>query len=282
MQNSTAYPYKPETDDLANHFDLIEARQLEYTKPILIIYNGNSGIKRNIREVIKSELQSANIPFEFYETTGHGDSFKKANTFDIDGYSAVAAVGGDGTLFDVVNGMLTRSDKKKIPSVHIPNGSGNAYAMNFSITSVERALAAIKKGHVVKADSIKVLIDYESEEAVRAAGADIHKHVCYAELVVSIGFMNQAAKMTTPLMKQILGPFAYFLSVYRLIQNPILTKLDIDIDNGRKVYKDYEGSIIGCYNIFHSLGGITYNPVTLCNDGLAELKMMDKPFTSIK
>ena len=37
----------------------------------------------------------------------------------------MVAVGGDGTMHEVVNGMLHRKDKKRLPIAFIPNGSGN-------------------------------------------------------------------------------------------------------------------------------------------------------------
>lgn len=37
----------------------------------------------------------------------------------------LVAAGGDGSYHEVVNGMLARTDKKKIPIGLIPNGSGN-------------------------------------------------------------------------------------------------------------------------------------------------------------
>ena len=44
---------------------------------------------------------------------------------DFSRYSALVAVGGDGTLHEVINGMLMRADKKRLPIAFIPNGSGN-------------------------------------------------------------------------------------------------------------------------------------------------------------
>lgn len=139
--------------------------------------------------MIKQGLDEAKIPYYFYETTGPRDSFVKANTFDVDEYSAVAAVGGDGTIFEVVNGILFREDGQKLPVVHIPNGSGNVYSMNHLITSVESAVEAIKKGHVIKQDLVKCILDFDSEQAVLEAGADPLQHIFYGTSGLGIGFV---------------------------------------------------------------------------------------------
>lgn len=44
---------------------------------------------------------------------------------NLDNYSAIVAVGGDGTFHEVVNGMMYRIDEKRIPIGLIPNGTGN-------------------------------------------------------------------------------------------------------------------------------------------------------------
>ena len=52
-------------------------------------------------------------------------TWELAEELNFDNYSAIVAVGGDGTLHEVVNGMLHRRDKKRLPIAFIPNGSGN-------------------------------------------------------------------------------------------------------------------------------------------------------------
>ena len=46
-------------------------------------------------------------------------------TIPLENYSALVAVGGDGTYHEVVNGMLMRDTPCKVPIAFIPNGSGN-------------------------------------------------------------------------------------------------------------------------------------------------------------
>lgn len=79
------------------------------------------------------------------------------------------AVGGDGTVHEVVNGMLHRADKKKIPMAFIPNGSGNDFCASLNISSIQKALDYIIKGDSIKIDVGKILIDYETEEEIPEA-----------------------------------------------------------------------------------------------------------------
>ena len=78
----------------------------------------------------------------------------------------MVAVGGDGTLHEVINGMLQREDAQKIPISFIPNGSGNDLVGCLGIRNIEQALNWLVKGDVIKMDVNKVLLDYENEEDI--------------------------------------------------------------------------------------------------------------------
>ena len=52
----TTYALDEEVKDLESNFKMIESRKLDFSKPVLIIYNPNSGKRRNFREVIKADL----------------------------------------------------------------------------------------------------------------------------------------------------------------------------------------------------------------------------------
>ena len=56
-------------------------------------------------------LKKQNIPFQLYETElTHGipSAWKYGAELDLDDHSALIAVGGDGTLHEVINGMMFR------------------------------------------------------------------------------------------------------------------------------------------------------------------------------
>lgn len=145
---------------------LLRPFKVHYNKPLAIIVNPNAGRKRDPISIIKLRLDMASIPFEFLLSTRPSMSWEISATIDLDKYSALVAVGGDGTLHDVVNGMLTRADKRRLPIAVIPNGSGNALADAVNAKTIDEALDYIVKGDLIKIDVTKVLLDHEREEDI--------------------------------------------------------------------------------------------------------------------
>jgi sphingosine kinase len=105
-----------------------------------VIYNPNSGKKIDIKTKISKCFAEAKIEVEFYATKGYLDALNHVRTFNIEEYSAIVVSGGDGSIHEVLNGLLRRDDKKKLPLAFIPNGSGNCSAHELSIDSVDEAL----------------------------------------------------------------------------------------------------------------------------------------------
>lgn len=132
----------------------------------MIILNPFSGSKRNLKDIIATELEAHEIKCEFYETTGKDDAKRMAREFEIDGYSALIAVGGDGTIHEVINGLMWRQDGKRIPLGFIPNGTGNDICLDMKILDYQTALKFIVAGDLIKNDLSKVLIDFESEQEI--------------------------------------------------------------------------------------------------------------------
>jgi len=92
---------------------------------VALIYNPNSGKRRDVKTEITKVLSESSIFYQIFETKGPMDGWRIVQNLDLDNYSALIAVGGDGTLHEVLNGLMFRSDKKKLPIALVPNGSGN-------------------------------------------------------------------------------------------------------------------------------------------------------------
>ena len=71
------------------------------------------------------------------------DAWRIVQDMNFEEHSALVAVGGDGTIHEVVNGMMFRKDKKRIPIAMIPNGSGNDTCKSIGINSIDKALLHI-------------------------------------------------------------------------------------------------------------------------------------------
>ena len=139
---------------------MIKPLRVTYTKPLAIIYNPNAGRKHNIKALIIQKLSSAKIPYEILESRRQFDTYKLANQLDINKYSAIVPVGGDGTYHEVINGMLMRKDKQRLPLAFIPNGSANELNHSFGNKDIGIALDFLVKGDTMRMDLFKCIIDH--------------------------------------------------------------------------------------------------------------------------
>ena len=89
------------------------------------------------------------------------DAVNIVKNLDIDSYSAIVSVGGDGTSHEVINGLFMRPDKKKIPLAFLPNGTGNDFCINLALENIDKGLDYIIKGDIIKTDIFRVLLDWQ-------------------------------------------------------------------------------------------------------------------------
>jgi len=149
--------------EFRSKFELIKTRKLDYSKPLCIIYNPNSGTMTNMIPLIEQRLHAENIPFELMSTKKAGDTYEFALDLEINNYSMIIAAGGDGSFHEVVNGMLARPDGLKLPIGMIPNGSGNDTCSSMGVITLDHALDYIVGREVVQVDTVRCLIDHEKE-----------------------------------------------------------------------------------------------------------------------
>lgn len=144
--------------------------------PIIIIYNPASGKNLNLVPLIESRLNKENIPFELKKTEKRNDTYYFAKTLDLSQYSMLVAAGGDGSYHEVVNGMLAREDKLKLPIGMLPNGSGNDTCTSIGVLTLNDALDYIVNGEVIAIDTVRCLIDYDKYEDVPKTDEGLFNH----------------------------------------------------------------------------------------------------------
>lgn len=152
-------------------------------------------------------LDRAKIAYVMYHTKGYLDAFKYIKDLDLQAFSAVIAVGGDGTIHEVVNGMMFRADRSKIPLAFVPNGSGNDTCFSLGMLSVEQALQCIEKGEILKVDLNRVLLDAQTEQD---AAGDISR-LRYSVINSCPGFVARVVHRALN-YKSWAGRFSYLLA----------------------------------------------------------------------
>lgn len=116
-------------------------------KKVAFILNPISGTRRKsaILEYVREALsRNSGYKAEFYRTKSVGDACRAARDFVGKKFDIVVAIGGDGTVNEVAEGLINSNVKLGI----IPVGSGNGLARHLNIPmSYQRAVDAIFEGN---------------------------------------------------------------------------------------------------------------------------------------
>ena len=142
------------------------------------------------------------------------DPFRIVSELEIDNYCALVAVGGDGTFNQMINGMLARPDKKRLPVGLVPTGQSNDFARSIGLSAegTVAAIEAIVKGEAVAVDTIRVLIDHDSESAVPQG----EERMGYCRHMLSNASLSMPARIANGAntWKGCFGTSAFSLSTY--------------------------------------------------------------------
>lgn len=99
-------------------------------KPVLVVYNPTAGRGRVLQywpQVAKA-LHDAGVVFEAAATKGPSDAVRLAEEASKH-HSAIVGVGGDGTIHEIVNGLIRASQEREtLPLGVIPLGNGDDFA----------------------------------------------------------------------------------------------------------------------------------------------------------
>ncbi len=129
---------------------------LEQMEKLLIIVNPISGRGKGIRSMLKIQtyLLERSIPFCIEMTEEPGHAIALASQGVVDGVSKIISAGGDGTLREVVSGIMQHYGKRPLPSLGILTvGRGNDFAFGAGVLNrVDDELAAIVQGNTTPID----------------------------------------------------------------------------------------------------------------------------------
>jgi YegS/Rv2252/BmrU family lipid kinase len=89
-------------------------------------------------------LRSAGLKLEIVETASQGDATRITRDAYARGFRKFLAVGGDGTSYEIVNGLFPANDGAEVPVLgFLPLGTGNSFLRDFTKRGVEGAMEAL-------------------------------------------------------------------------------------------------------------------------------------------
>jgi YegS/Rv2252/BmrU family lipid kinase len=142
-------------------------------------------------------LRRAGLSLDVHRTSRAGDASELARRGWDEGFRRFLSVGGDGTSFEIVNGLFPHVGDERPTLGMLPLGTGNSFLRDFGIKSERDALRALEAGHTRRIDVVK------------ATHADGTLH--YINLL-SVGFSAEAGELTNRRFKAF-GPAGYVAAV---------------------------------------------------------------------
>ena len=215
------------------------------------ILTPSAGGGRSARARAAIEPLLSDTPHEFHETAenGHAKAIARALTEGA-GDADVVAMGGDGTLHEVLNGL---SDPARVRLGLIPCGSGNDFAAAVGLPmDPVKALNVILRGEARYTD----YMECSGVRGINAIGTGI-----------DVDILRRYARM-----KLLKGSAAYLASLILTVATYKARRFD-DVTDGDPVPHD---ALIACAGNGRSIGGgIPICPDAAVDDGLLDVVIID-------
>lgn len=235
-----------------------EGTGMAETEKVLIILNPVAGHGRSLtlKAPVEERLRKRGVAFETILTERPGHAQELAATARFNGFRVIAAMGGDGTLSEVINGMFTRYDGQ-IPEdlrlAAIPSGTGNDFLGGSGLSTAW-------------------------QDAVDALAAPSYRHVDVFEISDSAGFRRYAANcfgvgydayVTGNVNKRgtgKVGPLGYMVEAIRglLVFNPARLEVSVSGEPPRQHDRVW---LLSVTNSEKYGGGMRVNPGAKIDDG---------------
>ncbi len=224
-------------------------------KKLLLLLNPYSGQKKANRYIVNivSLFTEAGYDCMFHVTQHSGDA-KDYVSENVSEYDLVVCIGGDGTLNEVIEGLM--SSKSDIPIGYIPSGSTNDFANSLGLSkNIMQAARDILNGSPQYYD----------------LGCFNGKYFSY---IASFGAFTKTSYDTSQTLKNSLGHLAYLIeSIKEFPLKPVHAKVTVNGD----VYED--NYIFAAISNSTTVGGILTldsNRVDM-SDGLLEVMLIKNP-----
>ena len=203
-----------------------------------------------VKQAVQVAAAECGVGYDLQMTEAPGHATTLAQRA-VDSHDVIVAVGGDGTVHEIVNGLMRVSDgQPTLPLGIVPIGSGDDFAYNLGLTrhNVPAAMQRIIEGHTRAVDIARVNDRYYDNE-------------------LGIAF-EAAATVESQAIKAPLGPAVYLLGVLRALLRYSLPHLTIRWQGGEA---DRRLLLASVANGRRTGGAFLMAPRAHVDDGLLDL-----------
>lgn len=226
------------------------------TKRFLAVVNPAAGHGRcgKLMGPALERLKAAGIEFDVVETRHSGHGIELTRKAYKEGYRRFLAVGGDGTSYEIVNGLFPEALDGEPPTLaFLPLGTGNSFLRDFTDRGAEHAALALIEGRSRPCDVLRM---------THREGA-IH----YINLL-SVGFVADVAVVANRKFKR-LGEMSYLLGVLTCLVRLDRRAFPLRLDESEEV--DERRCLLLTFNNSKFTGGkMMLAPNADTGDGLIE------------
>lgn len=236
----------------------------------LLILNPNAGGRRaaTLWPDIEKELLSAGLDFDMFTThkTLEAVDIVKTN-IETGNYRKIIVIGGDGTLHEVVNGVMrqTSVSPENITIGFISIGTGNDWIKTHNISDdFSVAIKQIAEGKAIKHDVGR--IDFRNDKGTEES--------CYFINSIGIGFDAKVIKHMLPKVEKGHSKKSDYM---KGLLNTLITNKNIKgevIADGKNIDKGIFDLAIGICRF--KGGGFKLLPTAIPNDGLLDITLAGK------
>ena len=226
-------------------------------KKLMLIINpaaGRSGYKLNLPEALQT-LDAGGLRTTLYFTAQHGDATELVRAEGAD-YDVVACVGGDGTLSEVMGGLM---QMEKRPALgYFPMGTANDVATSLGLPKNDMPGAAAR---LVSGTPHPFDVGGFGEQ--------------YFAYIAAFGAFTEVSYATPQDQKRALGHLAYVMQGMASLGSIVPVHAVVEYDGGT-----IEGNFLyGSMSNSTSVGGVVRLPESMVGlgDGMSELVLVENP-----
>ena len=217
---------------------------------LALIANPKAGRNRGLvaAQAAEAEFRQAGWEVTTKLTGAAGDATRLARSAALEGFEAVFACGGDGTLSEVVNGLLDTG----VPAGIVPAGTGNDFARTIGLSREARLAAAqLAQGRAASIDLLEI------------NGGEL-----FGINVLGVGFDARVCQRINRRPRLLGGTTAYLLAVAQELLTYRPTEIKLRVDG-----EEWEGRalLVAVANAVSYGGGMKIAPQARIDDGLLDV-----------